>query len=63
MTTSAAKRALAQAIGYYHLPEDSFSITNRHLVSKDGRLDFPIRKLITIIPAHGTVMAIFRRYR
>ena len=61
MTVRKAKEQLAQAIGYLHLPEDSFSIRNRHLVSKDGVMDFPVRILIGIIPAHGTVMALLPR--
>ena len=61
MTVTEAKKQLSQVIGYLHLEEDSFSIRNRHLVSKDGRLDIPVRKIIAIIPAHGTVMAIMPR--
>ena len=30
-------------------------------VSKSGGMDIPVRKLIAIIPAHGTVMAIWPR--
>ena len=61
MTVRKAKEQLAQVIGYLHLPEDSFKIRNRHLVSKDGVMDYPVRKLIAINPAHGTVMAIWPR--
>jgi len=61
MTVKKAKEQLAQVIGYLHLSEDSFSIKNRHLVSKDGKMNFPVGKIIAIIPAHGTVMAVFRR--
>ena len=61
MTVTKAKKQLSQTIGYLHLSEDSFSIRNRHLVSKDGILDFPVRKILAIIPAHGTVMAVMRR--
>ena len=61
MTVAEARAQLARTIGHLHLPEDSFSIRNRHLVSKDGKMDFPVRKLIAIIPAHGTVMAIWPR--
>ena len=61
MTVGKAKEQLAQVIGYLHLSEDSFSIKNRHLVSKDGKMDFPVEKIIAIIPAHGTVMAIMPR--
>ena len=61
MTVRKAKEQLAQVIGYLHLSEDSFSIKNRHLVSKDGKMDFPVEKIIAIIPAHGTVMAIMPR--
>ncbi len=61
MTVTKARTQLSHVIGHLHLPEDSFSIRNRHLVSKNGKLDFPVRKLLAIIPAHGTVMAIYRR--
>ena len=61
MTVTKAKKQLSQTIGYLHLSEDSFSIRNRHLVSKDGILDFPVRKILAIIPAHGTVMAVMAR--
>ena len=61
MTVREAKGQLAQVIGYLHLSEDSFTIRNGHLVSKDGAMDFPVRKLVAIIPAHGTVMAIWPR--
>ena len=61
MTVRKAKEQLAQVIGYLYLPEDSFSITNGHLVSKAGKLDFPVRKILAIIPAHGTVMAVMER--
>lgn len=61
MTVRKAREQLAQVIGYLHLEEDSFSIKNRHLVSKDGKMDFPVKNLVTIIPSHGTVMAISRR--
>ena len=61
MTIRMAKKQLAAAIGYYHLEEDSFTIKKGHLVSKNGVMDFPVRNLIAIIPAHGTVMAIFPR--
>lgn len=60
MTVREAKGQLAQVIGYLHLPEDSFTIRNGHLVSKDGAIDFPVRKLVAIIPAHGTVMAVWQ---
>lgn len=60
MTVREAKGQLAQVIGYLHLPEDSFTIRNGHLVSKDGAMDFPVRKLVAIIPAHGTVMAVWQ---
>ena len=61
MTVAEARAQLAQTIGHLHLPEDSFSIRNRHLVSRDGVMDIPVRKIIVIIPAHGTVMALIPR--
>ena len=61
MTVATARAQLAQTIRHLHLSEDSFSIRNRHLVSKDGAMDIPVSKLIAIIPAHGTVMAIWPR--
>ena len=61
MTVAKARAQLAQTIGHLHLPEDSFSIRNRHLVSRDGVMDIPVRKIIAISPAHGTVMAIWPR--
>ena len=61
MTVAKARAQLAQTIGHLHLEEDSFSIRNRHLISKNGVMDIPVRKLIAIIPAHGTVMAIWPR--
>lgn len=61
MTVATARAQLARVIRHLHLPEDSFSIRNRHLVSENGAMDFPVRKLIAIIPAHGTVMAVTRR--
>lgn len=61
MTVRNAREQLSKVIGFLHLPEDSFSIRNGHLVSKDGVMDYPVRKLIAIIPAHGTVMAIWPR--
>lgn len=61
MTVRKAKRALAQTMKYLHLEDGEFTIRNRHLVSKNGAMDFPVRKLIAIIPAHGTVMAIWPR--
>ena len=61
MTVATARAQLARVIRHLHLPEDSFSIRNRHLVSGNGAMNFPVRKLIAIIPAHGTVMAVTRR--
>ena len=61
MTMAKAREQLALCISHLHLSEDSFSIRNGHLVSKYGVMDFPVRKLIAIIPAHGTVMAVLRR--
>lgn len=61
MTVRRAKKQLAAAIGFFHLDRDSFEIRGGRLVSKDGLMDFPVRKLIAIIPAHGTVMAILPR--
>ena len=61
MTVSKAREQLSRAIGFLHLPEESFSIRNGHLVSADGVMDYPVRKLVAIIPAHGTVTAVTRR--
>ena len=61
MTVREAKKQLAAAIEFFHLDKDSFEIKRGHLVSKNGAMDFPVRNLIAIIPAHGTVMAIFPR--
>ena len=61
MTVAEAKAQLELAIGYLHLPEDSFSIRNGYLQSKDKVMNIPVRKLVAIIPAHGTVMAIWPR--
>ena len=58
MTVRKAKRALAQTMKYLHLEDGEFTITDRRLVSRDGAMDYPVRKLVAIIPAHGTVMAI-----
>ena len=55
MTTSKAREQLSQVLAHLHLPEDSFSIKASHLVSKDGSLSFPVRKIVVIIPAHGKV--------
>ncbi len=61
MTVRKAREQLSQVLAHLHLPEDEFTIRNRHLVSKDGTMDIPVRKLVVIIPAHGTVMAIWPR--
>ena len=61
MKVAEARTQLESAIGYLHLPEDSFSIRNGRLQSKNGVMDIPVEKLIAIIPAHGTVMAIWPR--
>lgn len=61
MTISKARAQLAQCIRYLHLDDDEFTIRNGRLVSKNGAMDFPVRRIIAIIPAHGTVMALFRR--
>ena len=61
MTTSKAREQLSQVLAHLHLPEDSFSIRARYLVSKDGSVSFPVRKIVVIIPAHGTVMAVMKR--
>ena len=61
MTVRNAKEQLAQCIRYLHLEDGEFEIRNERLVSKDGVMDYPVRKLIAIIPAHGTVMAIWPR--
>ena len=61
MTMAKAREQLALCISHLHLSEDSFSIRNGHLASSNSRMDFPVRKLIAIIPAHGTVMVVLRR--
>ena len=61
MTVRKAKEQLAQCIRYLHLDDDEFAIRNGRLVSKNGVMDFPVSKLIAIIPAHGTVMAVWPR--
>jgi hypothetical protein len=61
MTVEEARTQLESAIGYLHLPEDSFSIRNGRLQSGNGTMDIPVEKLVAIIPAHGTVMAIWPR--
>ena len=60
MTVRKAKEQLAQVIGYLHLSEDSFSIKNGHLVSKDGVMDISVKELQAIIPRHGTVMGVMK---
>ena len=61
MTVRKAKEQLAQCLRHLHLNDDEFTITNGRLVSKNGVMDFPVSKLIAIIPAHGTVMALYPR--
>ena len=61
MTVRKAREQLSRTKGFLHLPEESFSIRNGHLVSADGVMDYPVRKLVAIIPAHGTVMALMSR--
>ncbi len=61
MTVRNAREQLAQCIRLLHLEDGEFTITNGHLVSKNGAMDFPVRKLVAIIPSHGTVMAISER--
>lgn len=61
MTSFKAKRQLAECIRRLHLEDGSFSIRRGHLVSSNGVLNIPVRNLIGIIPAHGTVMAVMRR--
>ena len=61
MTVATARAQLAQAIRHLHLEEDSFSIRNGRLQSREGYMDIPVDRLIAIIPAHGTVMAIWPR--
>ena len=61
MTVRNAKEQLAQCLRYLHLNDDEFTIRIGHLVSKNGIMDFPVSKLIAIIPAHGTVMALWTR--
>ena len=58
MKVAEARAQLAQVIKHLHLPEDSFSIRHGSLQSKDKVMDIPVRKIIAIIPAHGTVMAL-----
>ena len=59
MTVRKAKKQLAKCIRFLHLDAEEYTIRNRHLVSKNGKMDFPVWKLVAIIPAHGTVMALF----
>lgn len=61
MTVAEAKAQLELTLGYLHLEEDSFSIRNGKLQSREGCMDIHVDKLIAIIPAHGTVMAVMRR--
>ena len=61
MTVAEAKAQLELTLGFLHLEEDSFSIRNGRLQSQKGYRDIPVDKLIAIIPAHGTVMAVTRR--
>ena len=61
MTVRTAREQLSRIIEYLHLDENSFSIRNRHLVSKNGIMNIPVSKILVIIPAHGTVMAIMPR--
>ena len=58
MTVRKAKEQLAQCIRFLHLDDEEYTIRNRHLVSKNGKMNFPVWELVAIIPAHGTVMAI-----
>jgi hypothetical protein len=60
MTTAKAKEQLALCIEHLHIEKDSFSIKTGHLVSKDQKIDFPVKRLTAIIPAHGTVIAIWK---
>jgi len=61
MTAAKARAELARTMSYLHLSDEEFTITNGHLVSKNGAMDFPVEELIAIIPAHGTVMAVYKR--
>ena len=61
MTVREAKKQLAAVIGYCNLESDSFSIRKGHLVSSNGTMDFPVKDMVAIIAAHGTVMAVFPR--
>ncbi len=61
MTVNKAREQLSQVIGHLHLSEDSFRIRNGHLVAENGKMDIPVRSIVAIIPAHGTVMAVMRR--
>ena len=61
MTTAKARAELARTMSYLHLSDGEFTITNGHLVSKNGAMDFPVREILAIIAAHGTVMAVMKR--
>ena len=59
MTVRKAKKQLAAVIRHYNLESDSFTIKKGRLISKNGVMNIPVCNLAAIIPAHGTVMAIF----
>ena len=60
MTTAKARADLARVMTYLHLSDDEFAIKNGHLVSKNKAMNFPVRKILAIIPAHGTVMVLLK---
>lgn len=61
MTTAKARAHLAQVMTYLHLSDEEFTIKNRHLVSKNGVICYPLSELLAIIPAHGKVMVVRKR--
>ena len=61
MTIRKAKKQLAAVIEHYNLQPDSFTIRKGRLLSKNGVMNLPVENMIAIIPAHGTVMALFPR--
>lgn len=59
MTVRTAKEQLAQCLWFLHLEEGEFEIKRGRLVSKDGGMNIPVRRLVAIVPAHGTVMGVW----